>query len=58
LAELRFGLRDTALFDYSPENEMPPPIYERALKQGAMLPYQDSTPDLMDLDDDDDDDDD
>jgi hypothetical protein len=32
---------------------MPPPIYERALKQGAMLPYQDSTPDLMDLDDDD-----
>jgi DNA-binding MarR family transcriptional regulator len=53
LAELRFGLRDTALFDYSPENEMPPPIYERALKQGAMLPYQDSTPDLMDLDDDD-----
>ena len=50
--ELRFGLLDTALFDYTPENELPAPFYD-TVDHAMAATFQDSTPDLMDLDDDD-----
>ena len=51
-SELRFGLLDTALFDYSPDKEQPPPVYD-TVDHTMAAAYRDSTPDLMDLDDDD-----
>ena len=51
VGEFRFGLLDTALFDYSPDNTQPSPVYDTV--NHAMAAYQDSTPDLMDLCDDD-----
>jgi DNA-binding MarR family transcriptional regulator len=50
--EFRFGLVDTALFDYSPDDAQPPPTYY-TVNHAMAAAYQDSTPDLMDLDDDD-----
>jgi DNA-binding MarR family transcriptional regulator len=52
VSEFRFGLLDTALFDYSPENAVPAPVYD-TVDHAMAAAYQDSTPDLMDLDDDD-----
>ena len=53
VSEFRFGLLDTALFDYSPDNVQPPPVYD-TVDHVLAAACQDSTPDLMDLDDDDD----
>ncbi|MDB4997048.1 MAG: hypothetical protein JWM74_4480, partial [Myxococcaceae bacterium] len=53
VSEFRFGLLDTALFDYSPEDALPAPVYD-TVNHTMVAAYQDSTPDLMDLDDDDD----
>ena len=53
VSEFRFGLLDTALFDYSPDATQPSPAYTHA-NLAAAVAYQDSTPDLMDLVDDDD----
>ena len=51
--EFRYGLLDTALFDYSPDDTPPAPIFYTVNHGAAAATYQDSTPDLMDLDDDD-----
>ena len=49
VGEFRFGLIDTALFDYSPDDKPPSPVYTRA-NLAAAVAYQDSTPDLFALD--------
>jgi DNA-binding MarR family transcriptional regulator len=47
--EFRYGLLDTALFDYSPDKAQPAPIYY-TVNHAEAAAYLDSTPDLMDLD--------
>ena len=47
---LRWGLRDTAFFDYEPENQKPPPFLPGFKPE--YLHCEDSTPDLTQLDED------